>query len=166
MAKITAIFLILRECAMRLINYLLIFLSTLLFACASSEETTKQTEKKEPDVYIFDDIQKDAVNINDTTKAIPSVEEVKVEPVKTEQTVSVKKFIIQLGAFTSQERAQAFINENKSKTGLTMSIIYREQIKLFAVQLPPFTTREEAEKTRNNLWQIPSFKDAFIITVE
>ncbi len=142
-----------------------------IFGCSTSEETTKQTEKKEPDVYIFDDVQKDAVNIKDTTKAVPSVEEVKVEPVKTEpvkiaQTISVKKFIIQLGAFTTKERAEAFINENKNKTELVMNIIYREQIKLYAVQLSPFTTKEEAEKTRNNLWQIPSFKDAFIITSE
>jgi len=137
-----------------------------IFGCSTSEDTTKQTEKKEPDVYIFDDVQKDAVNINDTTRAVPSVEEVKVEPVKIEQAISTKKFIIQLGAFTTEERAETFINENKSKTELTMSIVYREQIKLFAVQLPPFTTKEEAEKTRNNLWLIQSFKDAFIITVE
>ncbi len=156
---------------MRSINYFLIVLTIAFYSCSASEETTQQSEKKEPDVYIFDDIQKDAVNINDTTKAIPSVEEVKsepikVEPVKSEQPISGKRFIIQLGAFTSKERAEAFINENKSKTELAMNIIYREQIKLFAVQLPAFTTREEAEKTRNNLWQIPSFKDAFIITVE
>ena len=148
-----------------------IFLVIGFFGCSSSEETTKQAEKKEPDVYIFDDIQKDAVNINDTTKAIQSVQEiksepVKVEPVKPEQPIGGKKFIIQLGAFTTKERAETFINENKSKTELVMNIIYREQIKLFAVQLPPFATREEAEKTRNDLWQILSFKDAFIITVE
>ena len=157
---------------MRSINYFLIVLAIVFYSCSASEETTQQSsEKKEPDVYIFDDIQKDAVNINDTTKAIPSVEEVKVEPVKsepvkTEQKVSVKKFIIQLGAFTTKERAEAFINENKSKTELTMTIIYRDQIKLFAVQLPPFATREEAEKTRNGIWQTPSFKDAFIISIE
>ncbi|MBI5729978.1 MAG: SPOR domain-containing protein [Ignavibacteriales bacterium] len=156
---------------MRSINYFLILLTIAFYSCSASEETTQQKEKKEPDVYIFDDIQKDAVNINDTTKAIPSVEEVKVEPVKvdtvkSEQPISGKRFIIQLGAFTTKERAEAFINENKSKTELVMNIIYREQIKLFAVQLPPFATREEAEKTRNNLWQTPSFKDAFIITVE
>ena len=150
---------------MRSINYLLIFLSTLLFACSSSEETTKQSERKEPDVYIFDDIQPDEVNLSDTTKNVPAVQEVKSEPVKSEQPISGKRFIIQLGAFTSQERAQAFINENKNKTELVMSIIYREEIKLFAVQLPPFTTKEEAEKARDNLWQIPSFRDAFIISI-
>ncbi len=150
----------------------LISISIVLFiGCSASEETTKQTEKKEPDVYIFDDIQKDEVKINDTTKTIPTVEEIKVEPVKsnpvkTEPIVSVKKFIIQLGAFTSHERAQTFINENKSKTELSMIIIYRDQIKLYAVQLPPFATREEAEKIRNDFWQIPSFKDAFIISTE
>ena len=143
----------------------------LLIGCSSSQETAQQSEKKEPDVYIFDDIQKDEVRL-DTTMVIPPVEEVKVEPVKAEepikqeQPVSGKKFIIQLGAFTSKERAEAFINENKSKTEFVMNIIYREQIKLYAVQIPPFTTREDAEKTRNNLWLIPSFKDAFIITAE
>ncbi|MCX6173758.1 MAG: SPOR domain-containing protein [Ignavibacteriales bacterium] len=156
---------------MKTLKVFLIFIIIGFFGCSTSEETTKQSEKKEPDVYIFDDVQKDAVNINDTTKAVPSVQEVKAEPVKTEpvkteQTVSVKKFIIQLGAFTTKERAEAFINENKSKTELVMNIIYREQIKLFAVQLPSFATKEDAEKTRNNLWQIPSFKDSFIITVE
>ena len=152
---------------MRSINYFLIVLAIVFYSCSASEETTQQSsEKKEPDVYIFDDIQKDAINLSDTTKNIPTVEEVKVEPVKTEQTVSVKKFIIQLGAFTTKERAEAFINENKSKTELTMTIIYRDQIKLFAVQLPPFATREEAEKTRNGIWQTPSFKDAFIISIE
>lgn len=156
---------------MKTLNVLSVLLIIGFFGCSTSEETTKQTEKKEPDVYIFDDLQKDEINIQDTAKAIPSIQEVKVEPVKAdsvkiEQPISTKKFIIQLGAFTTKERAETFINENKSKTELTMSIIYREPIKLFAVQLPPFTTKEEAEKTRNNLWQVPSFKDAFIITVE
>src|SRR3989339_1469457 len=142
----------------------------LIIGCSSTKETAQQSEKKEPDVYIFDDIQKDEIQLDDTTKVIPPVEEVKVEPVKAEepvqqeQPISGRKFIIQLGAFTSQERAQAFVNENKSKTDFVMNIIYREQIKLYAVQLPPFETREDAEKTRNNLWLIPSFKDAFIIT--
>lgn len=156
---------------MKTLNAFSILVVIGFFGCSTSEETTKQTEKKEPDVYIFDDVQKDAVNIQDTAKAVPTVQEVKVEPVKKdsvkiEQPISTKKFIIQLGAFTTKERAETFINENKNKTELTMSIIYREQIKLFAVQLPPLATKEEAEKTRNNLWLIPSFKDAFIITVE
>jgi len=156
---------------MKTLNALSLLLIIGFFGCSTSEETTKQTEKKEPDVYIFDDVQKDEVNILDTAKAVPSVQEVKVEPVETdsvkiEQPISTKKFIIQLGAFTTKERAETFINENKSKTELTMSIIYREQIKLYAVQLPQLTTKEEAERTRNNLWQTPSFKDAFIITVE
>lgn len=155
----------------KLFSILITISMVLLIGCTSSEETTKQSEKKEPDVYIFDDIQKDAVNLNDTTKTIPTVGEVKSVPVKIDsvksgQTISGKRFIIQLGAFTTKERAESFINENKSKTELAMNIIYREQIKLFAIQLPPFATKEEAEKTRNNLWQVPSFKDAFIISIE
>jgi hypothetical protein len=34
------------------------------------------------------------------------------------------------------------------------------------VRLPELDTRDEAEKLRNDLWKIPEFKDAFIITTE
>lgn len=172
MARITAIFLILRECAMRLINYLLIFVSTLLFACASSEETTQQTQKKEPEIYVFDDVNKD-----DTTKVeIPKQAEAKPEEPKPEVksalerkeflTTSTKKFIIQVGAFTTQERAQSFVKENQSKIAYIMSITLRDSDKHFVVRLLPFASKEDAEKVRNNIWQVPSFKDAFIISLE
>jgi len=160
---------------MKNLNTILILLIVLMFGCSASEETTQQSEKKEPDVYIFDDIEPDAVILNDSTNSIPSVEELKSEPVKadtakaesvnTEQPAAGKGFIIQLGAFTTKERAETFINENKSKIEFSMNIIYRDEIKLFAVQLPKFANREEAEKVRSNLWQIPSFKDAFIISL-
>jgi len=158
---------------MRQLNYSLIFLIALFYACASSEETTTQeSQKKEPEIYVFDDVNK-----HDTTKVeIPKQAEAKPEEPKPEVksapeikeslTNSTKKFIIQVGVFTTQERAQAFVKENQSKIAYIMKITLRDTDKRFVVRLQPFESKEDAEKVRNNIWQIPSFKDAFIITLE
>jgi cell division septation protein DedD len=157
---------------MRLTNYLLIFLTAFLFACASSQETTHQTQKKEPEVLVFDDVNK-----NDTTKVEISKQvdptkqaEPKPEVISPQQITSAApmavKYIVQVGVFTSQERAQSFVNENQSKIVYLMNITLRDTDKRFVVRLKPFATREEAEMVRNNIWQIPAFKDAFIITIE
>ncbi|MHB8904949.1 MAG: SPOR domain-containing protein [Melioribacteraceae bacterium] len=156
---------------MRPINYFLIFFTALLIACSASEETTQQQPKKEPEVYLFDDANK-----HDTTKVeIPKqVEPKNVEPEKVENKLpenkeavqTVKKFYVQVGVFTSQDRAQAFVAENQAKIDYVMTITLRDNDKRFVVRLQPFATREEAEKVRNSIWQIPSFKDAFIITLE
>ncbi|MEW6701117.1 MAG: SPOR domain-containing protein, partial [Bacteroidota bacterium] len=75
-----------------------------------------------------------------------------------------KKFFVQVGAFTSKERAQSFVKENQAKIDYEMSISFRDQVQLYVVLLSPFATREDAESVRNSLRQIASFKDAFIIT--
>ncbi len=150
---------------MRISNYLLIILITFFSACASSEETTKQIQQKEPEVYIFDDVEK--VDTSAVELPMPKKVELSVnKPTAEEEQRSVKKFIVQVGAFTSKERAQSFIKENQNKIDFVMSIFFSDQVQLYVVQLPPFAAREEAEKARNTLWQIPNFKDAFIITAE
>jgi hypothetical protein len=47
-----------------------------------------------------------------------------------------------------------------------MEYFYSDSVKLWVVQLPPFSNREDAETVRNNLWQMKEFKDAFIVTKE
>ncbi len=143
---------------------LLFSLSVLiLYACSSSENTVKQEQKKAPEVYVFDDVSK----IDSTKSEVPqqpqAPKEIKQpEPVKT----NVQSFIIQVGAFTSKERAEAFVKENQSKIQQKMEISFSSQVQLYVVQLPSVSAREEAEKLRNELWKTPSFKDAFIITVD
>lgn len=149
---------------MRNINYSLILLATLVIACSNSQETIKQTPKKENDVQLLDD-QKKADSLKTVTPQKNDTLIVKKEIPKESQVIS-KKFVVQLGAFSSMERAQNFINENQSKVEQQMKIVFRDEIKLFTVQLPPFSTHEEAEKIRNSLWIIPAFKDAFILTIE
>lgn len=136
---------------------ILSFTFILFTACSSSEETTTETTQAEtqPEVYVFDDVTEPADSINEVKETIPP--EPVVEP-------HAAKYFVQVGAFTTKERAEQFYNENSSKISYPMNISYSEEVKLFVVQLPAFSTREEAEKVRNELWQTSTFKDAFIVT--
>ncbi|MCX6167857.1 MAG: SPOR domain-containing protein [Ignavibacteriales bacterium] len=155
---------------MRQTNYFLMFISAILFACSASQETTQQ-QKKDPEVYLFDDVtKKDTTKVETPKQQLPkNVDSSKVENkvnVKNEPVTSVKKFYVQVGVFSSQDRAQSFVQENQAKIDYVMSITLRDSDKRFVVRLQPFATHEEAEKVKNNIWQIPSFKDAFVITLE
>jgi septal ring-binding cell division protein DamX len=155
----------------RHVNIFLIFFTAFLFACSASEETTQQQQKKEPEVYLFDDVTKhDTTKVESPKQVEPkNVDLKKVEnqvDEKKEPVLTIKKFYVQVGVFTSQDRAQAFIKENQTKIYYVMSITLRDNDKRFVVRLQPFATREEAEKVRNSIWQIPSFKDAFIVILE
>jgi len=136
---------------------ILSFTFILFTACSSSEETTTETTQAEtqPEVYVFDDVTEPADSIDEVKETI--LPEPVVEP-------PAAKYFVQVGAFTTKERAEQFYNENSSKISYPMNISYSDEVKLFVVQLPAFSTREEAEKIRNELWQISTFKDAFIVT--
>ena len=76
------------------------------------------------------------------------------------------EFYVQIGAFTSQDRADKFVKENQSKLNYNMDISFSNEVKLWVVRLPVFASREEAEKVRNDLWNSGDFDDAFIVTLE
>lgn len=142
---------------MKKILYILFSISLLLLVgCSSSEETTKQEEESEPEIYVFDDVAEE-IDTSDT--------EVPEEPVVLEPTdVNQTGYFVQVGAFTSRDRAEQFVNENSTKTNYQLNITYSEGVNLYVVQIPPFSTRAEAEKIRNEFWQSGLFKDAFILT--
>lgn len=151
----------------------LVVFSPLIFltACISAEHSTEQLEKKEPEVYVFDDFKNnDEIKLDSVTTNTPSIEKFSV-PQKTDTVPSnsfnmIKKYTIQLGAFTTKERADAFIKENQDKTSLIMKIYFNANTKLFSVQVPPFKTKEEADIIRDNLRKFPVFKDSFTLIVE
>lgn len=141
--------------------------SCLLFisACSSSEQTTQDQEKKEPDIYVFDDVNK-----TDTTKQIqPPIKEVsdiqKTEIKNEVPAQPVQMFTVQLGAFSTKERAENFVNQNQPKTSLPLSIGFNESTKYFVVQVPPYKSKEEADVIRDNLKRMLPFKDAFTTPV-
>ncbi|PKL82250.1 MAG: hypothetical protein CVV24_11060 [Ignavibacteriae bacterium HGW-Ignavibacteriae-3] len=152
---------------MNLLNYLFSSLVCLfLFACSSSQESIQQSQKKEPDVYVFDDVKKQDSVKTDAAKQI----EITAEPAKTDAQVPVipssAKYHIQVGVFTSLDRAQLFVRENQKDIPYLLNISVRESDKRYIIRLKPFETREEAEKVKNSIRQNSAFKDAFIVTIE
>ena len=129
-------------------------------ACSSSQQTEKPTEDKGNNIYVFDDVNSDS----SASKPAEETVQTEVQDSVSEDTTVEYQYIVQVGAFTSMERADAFVKENKDKLKYKTSISYSDKVKLYVVQFPPFATREEAEKVRNDLWQTKEFKDAFIIT--
>ncbi len=143
----------------------------ILSACISAEHTTEQTEKNEPEVYVFDDINKANETKLDTLKKEIAAPGKQAEPankdtVAAAENRAIKKYTVQLGAFTSKERADAFVKENQSKTSLLLLISFNANTKLFSVQVPPYKTKEEADIIRNNLRKFPAFSDSFTVLVE
>ncbi|HOI30128.1 MAG TPA: SPOR domain-containing protein [Melioribacteraceae bacterium] len=155
---------------MELRSALLILLFSLIIGCTASTETTQ--ENREPDFYVFDDVEKidtvksepeaaEKVMSDSTAKAIVDTT---VIPAEKEIVPAEVKYIIQLGAFSTRERAEQFIIENQSKISFLMNLTQKGPNKLYTVHLSPFKERVEAESVRNTIWKIPVFKDAFIVT--
>lgn len=153
-----------------LYNFSIFAISLLLTACATSQQTTNTDNEEDQEIYVFDD-----VGISDTTNMTESTDESDetveyVEPVDStalvfEDTTTqpAAQFIVQVGAFTTNERAEKFVAANQGRISWQMSISFSQKVSLFVVQLPPFSTRSEAEFVRNQLWQSEYFKDAFIV---
>lgn len=149
----------------------LFILILFIFGCTSSQEISTDNDQKQPDVYVFDDVEKIDTTLTDTVsvaKSLPNqIDSIKTQEVNTPLEHSKSEvFIVQIGAFSSYERAQSFMKENQPKTSYKFFTNYNDQTKLFVVRTDEYSTREEAEKVRNFLWQFTSMKGAFIVTLE
>jgi len=157
---------------MKLRNYYLLIPFAFLFACTSAEQTAEQSETKSPEVYVFDDVKKaEEPKIAETPKLEEPKAEVKseipkVDPTVAEPVLNGKKFTIQIGAFTTKDRAETFIKEHQTKTSLPLNITLNGTTNLFVVQVPPYMTKEEADLIRDNLRKFAPFKDAFTVGLE
>ena len=140
----------------KLFLLLISFSIVLIIGCSSSEEQTKDKSENENEIqkeeYVFDDA------VGDTT--IPA--EVKND---TPVIESVKKYIVQLGAFTTKTRADERAAFAKKKLSKEIIVSYSDEFKLYVVQLRPFATKDEADQVRNELWKSKDFKDAFIVVI-
>lgn len=138
---------------MRKLFLLLVSFSVVFYiGCSSSEEQTKNESENEiqKEEYVFDNAVGDTI--------IPA--EVKIE---TSVAESVKKYIVQLGAFTTKARADERAAFAKKKLVKEIVVSFSEEFKLYVVQLKPFATEAEARTARNELWNSKDFKDAFIV---
>lgn len=148
------------------LKFICVFALTLFFACTPSKETEVRTEDKE--IYVFDDVEKidtASVEIKNETQIPETTDSLSIPKNEEAQHVEkpYQKFLIQVGAFTTKERAETFVRENQNKTDHLLNISFNEQVQLFVVQLLPFESREEAERIKSELRAIPVFKGAFIV---
>ena len=127
---------------------LLIFAYFFISGCSTSQQSTEE----EKQIYIFDEVPEEKTIEVPTTGEYPSLKEA--------------YYVVQIGAFTTEDKAQAFAELSRTKTNYKYSVIYGESTKLYLVQVIPFfKSRTEAEEVRNNLWKLTEFVDAWIVTV-
>ncbi len=163
-----------------IISFLLV--GFIAVGCSAQKETAKNDENKGQDVYVFDQIgNKTEKPVNKTAKidsasmvsqidSTTAVKEPEIEkkeeniPSNTPTTETPKLYFVQLGAFTTQDRAEEFIKQAEELLETkTFTITFNDEKELFLVQLPPYKDKKEAEKVRNRLWKYDLFKDAFIV---
>ncbi len=128
---------------------LLLAFSVLLFGCSAVQKSESDSSEKSESVYIFDDI-----SLKDSTENI--AEEIP-EPVK-----KIEMYIVQVGAFSTLDKAETFVSRVKDKIDYELTIHLRSSDDLQVVQLPPFRTREKAVEVRDELRKIKELEGTFI----
>ena len=134
---------------MKNIFYLVLFISSAQFfiSCSSSKQSSDEDQ-----IYIFDEIPKENTIEAPKTGEYPDLD----------QTY----YVVQIGAFTTKERADSFVDNSKSKLQNEITINYNDSIKLYVVQIVPFyKSKKEAEMVRDEIRLTPDFSDAWIVTV-
>jgi cell division septation protein DedD len=127
-----------------------LFLSIYLLipGCGASQQGSENTKQ----VYFFDEV--------------PEERTIEVPETGEYPTLKDAYYVVQIGAFTTEDKALAFAQLSRNKTNYKYSVVYGESTKLYLVQVVPFfKSRSEAEEVRNNLWKLQEFVDAWIITV-
>ena len=123
----------------------------LLLSSCSSKDVTKTDTPQKDSTYVFDQVPVDTVKHQ--------------EPPQVEQTGT--RYTVQMGAFSTKEKADAFTAAAKKKLNLDMTIKFSSEVNLFVVQVtPPYSTKIEAEKERDNIKQFQEYKDAWIVTIK
>lgn len=139
----------------KIVIFSILFGITLLYySCTSSKETSEQNvENSNDSVYVFDQVPV----VKDTL-----IEQPKVSPPK----IDVQYYIVQIGAFTTQDKASDFAETATKILKYKVEISFSNSNNLYVVQLtPPYSTKTEAELVRDELWKMEKFKDAWILTV-
>lgn len=142
----------------------LLILPLLLISCSSANESMEnQSDFSNDSVYVFDQPLTPPPSPPDTTSVQPKVQHPPSPPPEAKETYY---YIIQIGAFRSNDRAQAFADSSKKEIPNKIEISYSSRVNLYVVHLmPPYATKAAAQKAREELWKKNKFKDAWILTV-
>ena len=120
-------------------------------SCSSSIEQTREEETPgDEGVYIFDQVPED-------TSTVRSPEN---------YNSPQKYYLVQIGAFTTKDRAESFAEEGRDILSKEILVMYNADANLFVVQLKNhFKNKEDAEKARNDLRSNEKYKDAWVVTI-
>ena len=125
-----------------LFTFIIIFLG----ACSSSKETTDNNNDEEGD-YVFDEV--------------PASDSFQIDNAEKELNYN---YFVQIGAFTTKASAENFVEGSTNTLNEELQIKYSSISNMYTVRLKElFSSRIEAEKKRNELWQNDKFKDAWIV---
>jgi len=129
---------------------IVVLCSFYLAGCASTQET-QSTDTGKDSVYVFD-------STSDVEPGeIPALEY---------PDMGMTYYVVQIGAFTTKDRAQKFAEESKQLLPFDLKTSFSRQNNLYVVQLSHYyTSRTEAEGVRSDLWKNDKFKDAWILTI-
>ena len=121
-----------------------------LSACSSSQQT-QDTNTGQDSIYVFD--------------SVPDSESDEIQSLDYPD-MGMTYYIVQIGAFTSEERAKSFAEESRQVLPYNVKTSFSRQNNLYVVQISDYyTSRSEAESVRNNLWKNEKFRDAWILTI-
>ncbi len=135
---------------MKIIIYSSCFIYLILFfsGCSSSEESTKK--ETADSTYVFDEVPESDIITFDTP----------------ETKYADVLYVIQIGAFTTKDKAEEFANQSKAQIGKNVKVSFSQRVNLYVVHIdPPYKSKAEAESVRNSLWQLNGFQDAWIVTI-
>ncbi len=149
---------------------IVIILSAFISACSTSQkatendtksgsQNTEQTNKQagKDSLYIFDQVPPTQPSKETKTPELKQQTEL--------QNTYATFYLVQIGAFTTKDRADEFVAKNKVKVQDELKVIFNPTVNLYVVQLAThFSSHEDAEKVRNQLWNDNEFKDAWIVT--
>ncbi|MBU1115088.1 MAG: SPOR domain-containing protein [Bacteroidetes bacterium] len=143
---------------LKLIRSIFLMLSStlVLISCSSVQESeTKSSDSTNTaSTYVFDNVTLvDSINNSEV--------EIVESPVIVEKAVEL--FIVQIGAFTTQEKAELFLLKFKNKINYDLNINFNTEKGLHVIQLPPFRTKEEADKVRDELRNINELEGTFTV---
>ncbi len=143
------------------ISLSLIIAAVILASCGQSQQAVKtsssastQEQSKKDSLYVFDQVPTSNVQTKQDT-ALAS------QPAKTLTTY----YVVQIGAFSTKERADEFAEQSRNKIKGEIVVKFDNSVNLYVVRVAKdYTTHEEAEQERNEIWKTGSFSDAWIAT--
>jgi cell division septation protein DedD len=126
---------------------LLIVITFSLVACSSAEKTVK--EKKTDETYVFDEVPPEDYYTFET-------------PIEKNDAV----YIVQIGAFSTLDRAKQFADKSRLQLQKDIKVNFNDRNNLYVVQIhPPFQSKSDAVKYRDELWKNDYYNDAWILEV-